>query len=235
MAHSYSAGIANPMCRFNEARRFGEKEEKEEEETSDEEKEEEETSDEEEEEEEEMSDEEEFDDKTISEESDEDETESEMEDEDSAYAWGPIVTTVFEKHQDNLEEETRRRMEAGKDVEGAKRSAYKALLPLYEKSLAKVFLKRLIQHRELQKDKIYLTLKDAAREVRYNKDYDYRESYQYALKKRRFLLQRILTRFKVPPVDPDRMNEVVTATPVSSNTVDLLQKQKSSWMPLRHT
>ena len=69
--------------------------------------------------------------------------------------------------------------------------------------MSKHYLDEIFWQQDLNKDPIHRKIKDTAKRLRDEEDYDTRESWQYAVKKRKYLFDDVLNGYKPPPTEED--------------------------------
>ena len=142
------------------------------------------------------------DDETEDEENDEPEEEEDEEpeggDDEEKNPWAGIQEQVEERHKEKLEALITEFQKIGDSQEVAAVKAYNSLLPLYREDLKDVLLEELKWIRALKKDSIYQAVVATRDELMAEKGYDWLESTQLAIHERRFLLNRLFKKQRVP-------------------------------------
>lgn len=126
----------------------------------------------------------------------------EKEDEDDSNdPWEDIVDMTFKKYKSKFVEEVNKLTEDGEDKEDAREEAYDTLGPLFRKDIASRYLNRMIWFGEMKQDPIHKKIKETAKRLMDDEDYDEDEAWKYAVKKRKFLMDKILKSYNPPTVN----------------------------------
>jgi len=86
----------------------------------------------------------------------------------------------------------------GDSSEFARIKADNALLPVYRKELRKVFLECFQWMHAMKKDSTFQEVMQTQKELKDTEGFDWQESAELAIDKRKFLLNRLLVKQKVP-------------------------------------
>lgn len=113
--------------------------------------------------------------------------------------WYAMINRAFDDLQPQFDEKVKETIES-EDVSGAKARAdvYKELRPFYRKAIVKHFLDRLLWFDAIRRDKIYKAIRDTAKRLRDEEEYQGQESWQYATKKRKYLFDKLLADYDPP-------------------------------------
>ena len=84
------------------------------------------------------------------------------------------------------------------DVESAEEMAYEELKPKYRSSLVSKYQDLVALGSALRKDPVLKKVMSTAHRLRDEENYDEKEAMQYAVKKRRYLLERKLDEYERP-------------------------------------
>ena len=128
----------------------------------------------------------------------EDNAEPEDEEDEQKNPWLGIREDVEERHKKKLEALITEFQKSGDSEEVAAVKAYNSLLPLYREDLKDVLLEELKWIHALKKDPIYREVVATRDELMAEKGYDWLESTQLAIHERRFLLNRLFKKQRVP-------------------------------------
>ena len=130
----------------------------------------------------------------------EDVTSSESEDDGERIdPWDRIIDRVFSKCQKEYEDNVRDYARSnGVDENVAKQRVYRNMRSVYRREMADVFLQLIELVQALLRDKTYATIKKTASSLRDFDGYDVEESWKYAVKKRKFLFDKILREYEEP-------------------------------------
>ena len=129
---------------------------------------------------------------------DEEDEEPEEEEDEQKNPWLGIREDVEERHKKKLEALITEFQKSGDSEEVAAVKAYNSLLPLYREDLKDVLLEELKWIHALKKDPIYREVVATRDELMAEKGYDWLESTQLAIHERRFLLNRLFKKQRVP-------------------------------------
>ena len=113
------------------------------------------------------------------------EEDEEEEAEDSDDPWRLLVEEAFERCQSKFGERVTKYMaRKGGEEEVAKMRLY--MLPTYRKALVNVFVKVILWFHAMRNDRIYLSVKNAACNLKLLDDNDNEEAWESAASKRKF-------------------------------------------------
>ena len=130
----------------------------------------------------------------------ESDTEDEVSDTDP---WDLVMKSSFETLQEDFENLIEEYQRDGKDREEAENLARLTLLPKYREESINGYLHLIRWQRNMAKDPIHQKIKRTAKRLHEEEDYDPYEAWQYALEKRKFLLDEKIKRFKPTEEDSD--------------------------------
>ena len=122
------------------------------------------------------------------------------EDESSEYeygdAWDGVMETSFENLKEEFDSLVDEYVTAGTDRDQAEILAKKKLLPKYRDEAVEEYYKLILWQTQMSKDPIHKKMKATAKRLREEEDYEPLEAWQYALEKRKFLLDQKIKKFK---------------------------------------
>ena len=128
---------------------------------------------------------------------------SEEEDEDPDYdPWLPLRRKVREDIEEKYIKEVKRFLDMGKTQDYAANAAFNVLLPLSRRRLRRTYLQRLLWTHRIKRDALHRKVMNTLQRFMDEDDMDFEEAAESAVEKRKFLLNRTLTR-KVLPDEPD--------------------------------
>lgn len=149
--------------------------------------------------------EEEENDETESEDEDEEDEDSDIEVENSSPFWEKAIDHVFGTMQEKFEETVTGLMK--EDPNGSvnvyEKKVYKVMRPQYNRHLRNFYQRSIRMIDILRKDPVHKKIMDTAKRLREDEDYERDESLQYAVKKRRFLLDHKLDEYLPPTINSD--------------------------------
>ena len=106
--------------------------------------------------------------------------------------WHPIINAAFQTHQEQYEEQVDKITEEGLSNEDARVVAYKDMAPIYRKEISDRYLAKVLWYKSLSRDPIHRKIRDTARRLKDEEEYEDEESWKYAVQKRKFLLDEVL-------------------------------------------
>ena len=128
---------------------------------------------------------------------------SSEEDEEPDYdPWLPLRKKVRDDLEDKYIKEVKRFLDMGKTQEYAENAALNALLPLSRRRLRRIYLQRLIWIHRIKRDALHRKVMNTLHRFIDEDDMDFEEAAESAVEKRKFLLNRVLTK-KVLPEEPE--------------------------------
>ena len=146
-------------------------------------------------------------------EDDEDEEEEDEEEEDVSKKtkkhkirpWDVLVNIAAENLQDTFNETVEETLAGhqNKDIQEAEEMAYEELKPNYLSILISRYKYMVGVTASLKKDPVHQKIMKTAERLREEENYDDDESMQYAIKKRKFLIERKLDEYDPPSYDED--------------------------------
>ena len=123
---------------------------------------------------------------------------SEEEEEEHVDPWSRIQNEVCNRHEAQLEALINEYEQNGDSPEVARIKAENALLPVYRKELRKVFLEFLQWMHAMKKDPTFRKVMETRQDLKDTEGYDWLESTELAIDKRKFLLNRLFVKQTVP-------------------------------------
>ncbi|KAL9952878.1 hypothetical protein ACROYT_G040203 [Oculina patagonica] len=112
--------------------------------------------------------------------------------------WSRIQDEVTSRHEAQLEALINEYEQHGDSPEVARVKAENALLPVYRKELRKVLLDYLQWMHAMKKDSTFRKVMETKNELKDTEGYDWLESTELAIDKRKFLLNRLFVKQTVP-------------------------------------
>ncbi|CAH3041205.1 unnamed protein product, partial [Porites lobata] len=113
------------------------------------------------------------------------------EEEEHVDPWSRIQNEVCNRHEAQLEALINEYEQNGDSPEVARIKAENALLPVYRKELRKVFLEFLQWMHAMKKDPTFRKVMETRQDLKDTEGYDWLESTELAIDKRKFLLNRL--------------------------------------------
>ena len=126
------------------------------------------------------------------------EMESSQEEEASIDPWSRIQDEVTSRHETQLEAMINEYEQHGDSSEVARVKAENVLLPVYRKELRKVLLEYLQWMHAMKNDSTFRKVMETKNELKDTEGYDWLESTELAIDKRKFLLNRLFVKQPVP-------------------------------------
>ena len=120
------------------------------------------------------------------------------EEEEHVDPWSRIQNEVCNRHEAQLEALINEYEQNGDSPEVARIKAENALLPVYRKELRKVFLGFLQWMHAMKKDPTFRKVMETRQDLKDTEGYDWLESTELAIDKRKFLLNRLFVKQTVP-------------------------------------
>ena len=120
------------------------------------------------------------------------------EEEEHVDPWSRIQNEVCNRHEAQLEALINEYEQNGDSPEVARIKAENALLPVYRKELRKVFLEFLQWMHAMKKDPTFRKVMETRQDLKDREGYDWLESTELAIDKRKFLLNRLFVKQTVP-------------------------------------
>ena len=112
--------------------------------------------------------------------------------------WKRVVTSAWDDISPSYEKAKQAYLDKGDDPDTASDKAYGDSKVKLLNKMTNIFLDGLAWARRMYKDATYRKLKKSVRVVQKMEEFDDQEAMEYALCKRRFLLERLLRYFKLP-------------------------------------
>ena len=143
-----------------------------------------------------------------SEESDENGQENETDsEEEKADLWDHMVLKVYREYQDEYDDLVNNFEDEGYSKESAKAAAHNSLLKQYRKSLREQLVALLVHVKMLKTDPIFRKIMKTKRNLTDLDDYDEEEALECAVKKRKFLLNRLIQPIDVSSSEHESTDE----------------------------
>ena len=106
--------------------------------------------------------------------------------------WTTLINDAASKVRDQYEDILRALLMGGHDESEAKQEAFEKILPVFQKELSNVYMNNLAWMKALRKDPIHKKIMATRDDYVNNKMFDQDEGIAAAVKKRKFLLKRLL-------------------------------------------
>ena len=116
--------------------------------------------------------------------------------------WGDFIGQVMISYKDEHEKKVDEYTEKGHHEKEAISKADLDLLPLYREALKNRFVNNIMWQMEMARDPLHKKIKQTAKRLRDDGDYEYEESWKYASEKRKYLLDEKIKQFR-----PDEESE----------------------------
>ena len=126
------------------------------------------------------------------------ETESSQEETENLAPWLRILDEAEKRHETQLNALINEYEGNGDSENVARVKAENALLPVYRKELRKVLLENLQWMRAMKKDPTFKKVIDTQKELKDTEGFDWLESTELAIDKRKFLLNRLYQKQPIP-------------------------------------
>ena len=126
------------------------------------------------------------------------EMDSSGEEEEHVDPWSRIQNEVCNRHEAQLEALINEYEQNGDSPEVARIKAENALFPVYRKELRKVFLEFSQWIHAMRKDPTFRKVMETRQDLKDTEGYDWLESTELAIDKRKFLLNRLFVKQTVP-------------------------------------
>ena len=139
-------------------------------------------------------------------ESDESSVKESDDDDEGTDPWNPLVQKMFERHQTSYEEKVNALMEQGCSEEDAKARAYQEMTSTYRKDLSNQYLWMMKWMRDMSYDRTHKKIKETVRRLRDDEEYEPLEAWNYAVEKRKFLLDGVLKDYDPPAIQDEDDN-----------------------------
>ena len=124
--------------------------------------------------------------------------ESSQEKRENLEPWSHIFDKAEKRHETQLNELINEYEGNGDSENVARVKAENALLPVYRKELRKVLLENLQWMRAMKKDPTFKKVMETQKEVKDTEGFDWLESAELAIDKRKFLLNRLYEKQPIP-------------------------------------
>ena len=126
-------------------------------------------------------------------------TESSQEEEtENLEPWSRIFDEAEKRHKIQLDALINQYQENGDSENVARSKAVNALVPVYRKELRKVLLENLQWMRAMKKDPTFKKVMETQKELKDTEGFDWLESTELAIDKRKFLLNRLYEKQPIP-------------------------------------
>ena len=167
-------------------------------------------------------------------EEDEDENEEDKEEKDfsektkkhTILPWDVLVNIAAENLHETMEETLAEHQ--NKDIQEAEEMAYEELKPNYLSHLISRYKYIVGMTAALKKDPVHQRIMRTAKRFREEEDYNDDESMQYAIKKRKFLIERKLKEYDPPSHEEDEEQSQTQSLPYKAPKNTLLYKPMNS-------
>ena len=132
--------------------------------------------------------------------------------------WGVVVNIAAENLQDTFNETVEETLAGhqNKDIQDAEEMTYEELKPNYLSQLIFRYKYMVGVPAALKKDPVHQRIMKTAKRLREEADYDDDESIQYAIKKRKFLIERKLDEYDLSSYEEDE------------------EQARTLWLPIKH-
>ena len=111
------------------------------------------------------------------------------------------MNQTFEELQSEYKDKVEKYTEHGYDTDEAHLRGYKEMYRLYRDQLSDHYLREILWYQDMNKDPIHKKIKNTAKRLREEDDYETKESWQYAVKKRKYLFDNVLDSYNPPPTE----------------------------------
>ena len=125
-------------------------------------------------------------------------TESSKEETEHLEPWSRIFDEAEKRHETQLNALINQYEENGDSENVARIKAENALLPVYRKELRKVLVGNLQWMRAMKKDPTFKKVMETQKELKDTEGFDWLESTELAIDKRKFLLNRLYEKQPIP-------------------------------------
>ena len=125
-------------------------------------------------------------------------TESSQEETEHFEPWSRIFDEAEKRHETQLNALINQYEENGDSENVARIKAENALLPVYRKELRKVLVGNLQWMRAMKKDPTFKKVMETQKELKDTEGFDWLESTELAIDKRKFLLNRLYEKQPIP-------------------------------------
>ena len=148
--------------------------------------------------------------------------------------WDVLMGITTEKMQDTFNETVEKTLHEnpGKDVQEAEEIAYDELKPKYLSEFVSRYKYLTDLSAALRKDPVNKKIHETAKRLRNEEDYDEDESRLYAIKKRKFLIEKKLNDFDPPSYEV--AEEQILSLPHKTHMNSINNKPKSSYIQGKH-
>ena len=106
--------------------------------------------------------------------------------------WSTLINDAASKVRDQYDDILQALLKEGHDESEAKQEAFEKILPIFQKELGDVYMDKLTWMKTLKKDPIHKKIMATRDDYVENKMFDPDEAIAAAVKKRKFLLKRLL-------------------------------------------
>ena len=162
-------------------------------------------------------------------EGEETEEDSEGEEKELTDPWKRLIDLSFEKCQSLYKHNVNDyKKEHRVDIDVAKQKVYRDMRSVYRKQMVEAFLNMIEWLRDLQKDRTFIAIRNTARDLRSLDDYGEEESWKYAVKKRKFLFDKILSKYYPPEmsdVDSAASDAVAVDGQIGGGKIEIIGKR----------
>ena len=163
-----------------------------------------------------------------------DDEEEEEEEPQKIKPWDVLMNITTDKMQDTFNETVEKALHEhpGKDVQEAEEIAYDELKPKYLSEFVSRYKYLTDLSAALRKDPIKKKIQETAKRLRDEEDYDEDESRLYAIKKRKFLIEKKLNDYDPPSYEV--AEEQILLLPHKTHMNSINNKPKSSYIQGKH-
>ena len=113
--------------------------------------------------------------------------------------WFDMIEYVFGQLQSDFNATVHKIIEDDNcDQKKARERAFKKLLPRYRKLLIDKYLYKILWYESVRKDPVHQAIKQSAKRLREEDDFDGDESWKYAAEKRKYLFDKVLKEYNPP-------------------------------------
>ena len=119
-----------------------------------------------------------------------------------ADSWQTIIDKTFAECQSQFEHQVKTYQEAyGVDEDVAREKVFRHMRPTYRKKMAEILTETALWLRNFLNDPVFISIKNTAGDLQDIEDYSGDESWKYAIKKRKFLLDKKLEEYYAPEIN----------------------------------
>ena len=111
--------------------------------------------------------------------------------------WDHFIGDVLVLYKDDYEKKVNEYTDRGYLDKDAVAKTERDMLPLYREGLKNRYVSNIMWQMEMARDPVHKKIKETAKRLRDDEDYEYEESWKYATEKRKYLLDAKIKQFKL--------------------------------------